>query len=186
MFEWMLHWKVNLPGAPLLKLMLAVHGPLQVFVWATPGRLTPKSWGTLVSLLVKLTVTWVLAGTAIDWRSKVMLVATTARVTGALPVGGAAVGCGAVVGCGAGADGWVGAGAAVGSAAAVGEGTAVSTGAATAEGTGEAEVATDVAATVGAAVPEGDEPSELLHPAARRATANIETISLTMLTLGEV
>ena len=66
MFEWMLHWKVNLPAAPLLKVMLAVHGPLQVFVWATPGRLTPKSCGTPLSLLVKLTVTCVFAGTVID------------------------------------------------------------------------------------------------------------------------
>jgi hypothetical protein len=80
---------VKLPGAPLLKVMLPVHGPLHVFVWATPGRLTPKSCGTDVSLFVKFTVTCVFAGTVMLWRLNTRLAADTASVTGALAGGGA-------------------------------------------------------------------------------------------------
>ena len=71
----------------------------------------------------------------------------------------------------------------MGSAAVVGVSAAVA--AAMAEGTGEGEVAPDVAATVGAAVLEG-EPLELLHPTAKRAKTKIEAINFTMLGLGEL
>ena len=52
-----------------MKLMLRVQGPEQVSLWPTPGRLTPKSWGTAASSFWNTTVTLAFAGTVIDDRS---------------------------------------------------------------------------------------------------------------------
>ena len=68
--------------------MLAWQGPAQVSVCGTKGMLTPKSWATRLSLLVKLTVTWALRGTLIEVRSKARFWALTAMVTGPEGAGG--------------------------------------------------------------------------------------------------
>jgi hypothetical protein len=117
--------------------MLAWQGPAHVSVCGTKGMLTPKSWVTRASLLVKLTVTVELRGTLIDARSKARLRALTAMVTGPEGAGGD-------VGWGAGGCVDAAGGVAVGSDGGVGEivGGAGAVGVAAAA----AEVAGDVAA----------------------------------------
>src|SRR5688572_28101095 len=196
MSAWTLHWNVKLPAGPLLKVILPEHGPLHVFVWATPGRLTPKSCGTDVSLFVKFTVTCVFAGTVMLWRLNTRFVAVIARLTGAPADGG---GAGAVVGAGAGGAGGVvacgGGGGCVGgngaSVAGACVGASVAAGAAVAVAAAADVVAGGAAAVVpacveaGAEVAEGGSPSEPLQPAASRAATSKDVSSLTMIVTGE-
>jgi hypothetical protein len=138
-----------------LKVMLAWQGPEHVSVWGTKGMLTPKSWATRASLLVKLTVTVELRGTLIDARSKARLRALTAMVTGPEGAGGAVGwGAGGYVGWGAGGCVDAAGGVAVGSGGGVGElmgcGGAV---AAAAEVAGDVAAGTVLGPTVAVCVP---------------------------------